>query len=150
MVEVSPYAMGKSMTSNSEYLKYQPKLYRRRTPIFWWVHKWAYIKFITRELTSVFVASYALVLLFQIRALTRGPETYAIFLAWLKTPLSIMLHAIAFLFVVFHSITWFNLAPKASVLRLGRRHVPGIVIAGLNYLAWIVFSVMIVWIILAA
>lgn len=150
MVEIHSHAVGKPMTFNAHYTKFQPKPYKIRIPIFWWVHKWAHIKFITRELTSVFVASYAIVLLFQIRALAQGPEAYANFLAWLKTPVSIVFHAIAFLFVVFHSITWFNLAPKALVLRLGNNRVPDMVIAALNYLAWGICSIVIAWIMLRA
>ena len=138
------------MTHNTQYSKYHPKWYRTPMPIFWWVHKWAHTRFILRELTSVFVAFYALVLLFQIRALTQGPEAYANFLAWLKTPVSIVLHVIAFFFVVFHSVTWFNLAPKALVLRLGKKRVPDAVITALNYIAWGVFSTVIAWIMLTA
>lgn len=154
MVEIYSHAMGSgtltwrkiTMTDNADYSRYNPKSYYTRMPIFWWVHKWTHIKFITRELTSVFVASYAIVLLFQIRALAQGPEAYANFLALLKTPVSILFHTIAFLFVLFHSITWFNLAPKALVLRLGNNRVPDMVIAALNYVAWGVFSALIAWV----
>ena len=140
--------MGKPMTS--EYSKYQPTLYRTRVPIFWWVRKWVHVRFITRELTSVFVGAYAIVLLFQIRALTQGADAYASFLEWLKNPVVIIFHGIAFLFVVFHSITWFNLAPKALVLRFGKKRIPNFVIVTLNYLAWGVCSMMITWILLKA
>jgi fumarate reductase subunit C len=136
------------MPHNSRYTKHHPKWHRERTPIFWWVHKWVHFRFITRELTSVPVALYALVLLFQIRALAQGPEAYASFLAWLKTPFSIALHAIAFLLVLFHSLTWFNLAPKALVIRIGKKRIPGGVIAASNYVAWVVFSVAIAWMML--
>ena len=137
-----------AMPQNPQYIKYHPKWYRARIPILWWVHKWAYLRFILRELTSVSVAFFALVCLFQIRALTQGPEAYEIFTAWLKGPVSIALHIVAFLFVVFHSVTWFNLAPKALVLHLGVKRVPGTVIVVLNYIAWVVFSAVIVWLML--
>ena len=116
-------------------------------PIFWWVHKWQNVKFITRELTSIFVAAYVVILLFHLHALRHGPEAYSIFLAWLKTPFSIVLHGFAFLFVMFHSLTWFNLAPKAMVIRLGEKRIPGFLIAALNYGAWIVLSVAILWVV---
>ncbi len=123
-----------------------PPPYQTRTPIFWWTSKWSYIKFITRELTSVFVAGYAVVLLFQLRALLHGPEAYINFLAWLRTPFSIAFHAIALLFVTFHSITWFNLAPKALVVRFGKKTVPGFLIALSNYAAWLVLSAINAWV----
>jgi fumarate reductase subunit C len=137
------------MAHNPHYSKYRPRWYRARVPIFWWVHKWTYARFILRELTSVFVALYALVLLFHIRALAQGPEAYASFVVWLKTPGALAMHVIAFVFVVFHSITWFNLAPKALVLHLGKKRVPDAAIAALNYVAWGVVSVVIAWILLA-
>lgn len=133
---------------NPNYTKYHPRWYRKRMPIFWWVHKWTHVTFILRELTSVFVAFYALVLLLQIRALTQGPGAYANFLAWLETPVSIVLHAIALVSVVFHSVTWFNLAPKALVIRLGKKRIPGVVIATLNYIAWVALSSVVAWIML--
>jgi len=138
------------MTQNPNYTKYHPKWYRTRMPIFWWVHKWEHARFILRELTCLSVAFYALVLLFQIHALAQGPQAYENFVAWLKTPVSIILHVVAFLFVIFHSITWFNLAPKALVLRVRKRRIPDVVIAALHYMAWSVFSIAIAWIILTA
>jgi len=136
------------MSHYPRYKKYRPKIYRERMPIFWWVHKWVHVRFILRELTSVFVAFYALVLLFEVRAVTQGPEAYASFLAWLQTPTAIVLHAVAFVMVLFHSVTWFNLAPKALVVHVGKKRVPGAVIAGMNYAAWVVVSVVLAWIVL--
>ncbi len=136
------------MNQNLYYTKHHPKWYRKRMPIFWWVHKWVHTRFILRELTSVPVALYALVLLFQIRALMRGPEAYVNFLAWLKTPGSIVLHVIALLFVLFHSVTWFNLAPRALVIHIGKKRIPDVVIVVSNYVAWLVFSAAIGWLIL--
>ena len=94
------------------------------------------------------VAFYALVLLFQIRALTQSQQAYTSFLELLKTPVSIVLHGIAFLFLLFHTVTWFNLAPKALALRLGKKRVPDQAIKALNYIAWIFLSSLIAWIML--
>jgi len=150
MVEIVSLALGRTVTRNSQYFKFHPELFGTRTPIFWWVHKWTHVRFILRELTSVAVALYALVLVFHIRALSQGPEAYEVFLAWLRTPLPIVLHTIALVFVVFHSVTWFNLAPRALVIRIGEKRVPDVVIAALNYVAWICVSAVIGWTLLTA
>ena len=118
-------------------------------PIFWWVHKWVHMRFILRELTSVFVAFYAIMLLLHVRSLAAGPEAYEAFLAWLQTPLAVALHVVALVMVLFHSISWFNLAPKAMVVQVGGRRIPGWLIAGANFAAWGVFSVVMAWILLA-
>ena len=137
------------MSHYPRYKKYRPRVYSKRMPIFWWVSKWPHTRFILRELTSVFVAFYAIVLLLHVRSLAAGPEAYANFMAWLQTPLALALHTVALVMVLYHSITWFSLAPKAMVLRVGSKRIPGWAIAGANFAAWGVFSAALAWIILA-
>lgn len=133
------------MNDNRIHTVYHPRWYRRNMPIFWWVRKRQYSQFILRELTSIFVAGYAIIYLFELRAISDGPEAYAIFLELLKSPISIIFHLVGLLFVVYHSITWFNLSPKALVVRIGGVRVPDKVIASMNYLAWIGLSAVLLW-----
>jgi succinate dehydrogenase subunit C len=133
------------MSARAQYTLYHPKWYRRPVSVWWWLENWSYTKFVLRELTSVFVAFLAVIILWQLRALVAGPEAYAQFMARLQSPLFLALHVVAFFFVLFHAITWFNLAPKAMVLRLGGKRVPDFVIVALNYLAWFVASVAVAW-----
>ena len=60
----------------------------------------------------------------------------------------IFFNGIAFAFVLYHSITWFNLAPKAMVLKVGKTKVPDWMIAGANYGAWFAASGFIAWMVL--
>ncbi|HWW93229.1 MAG TPA: fumarate reductase subunit C [Vicinamibacteria bacterium] len=136
------------MSSPARYTPYHPKWYRRRVSVWWWLETGSYTSFVLRELTSVFVAIFAVVMLWELRALAQGPAAYATFLARLKTPPFLALHALAFLFVVFHSITWFNLAPKAMAVRFRGKRVPDLVVAGLNYGAWLFLSVVVAFILL--
>jgi fumarate reductase subunit C len=115
---------------------------------YWWLWRWAYLKFIVRELSSVFVAYFVVLLLLMLRALSVGPESYVAFQQWLKTPGIITLNVVSLFFVLFHTITWFNLAPRAIVVRVRGRRVPDPVIAGSNYVAWLVVSVAVGWLIL--
>jgi len=128
------------MSAGPDYTLYHPRWYRRRVSVWWWLQNRAYTGFVLRELTSVFVAFFALVSLWQVRALVQGPDAYAAFLARLGTPLFLVLHGVAFLFVLFHAVTWFNLAPKALVVRLRGKRVPDRVIVGTNYAAWLLLS----------
>jgi fumarate reductase subunit C len=137
-------------TEPHHYTLYHPRWYRRRVSVWWWLQNRTYAGFVLRELTSVFVAFFALVLLWQLRALAEGPEAYAQFLARLGTPLFLVLHAVTFVAVLFHSITWFNLAPRAMVVRLRGKRLPDQVVVGANYAAWIVLSVVIAVILLRA
>jgi len=96
------------------------------------------------------VAFFAVLMLAQIRAVSRGPEAYAQFLAWMKTPLFLALNAVTLAFVLFHAVTWFNLAPKAMVMRVRGKRVPDWVVAASNYLAWAFLSGAVAFFILRA
>ena len=134
------------MSAGARYTLYHPQWYRRRVSVWWWLQSWRYTKFVLRELTSVFVAYFAVVALWKLRAIAAGPDAYARFLARMESPLFVGLNAMALLFVLFHSITWFNLAPKAMVVRLAGKRVPDWLIQAMNYLAWAVVSVGAVWV----
>lgn len=130
------------------YTEFHPRWYRQRVSTYWWLWRWPYLKFILRELSSVSVAFFVFITLLQLRALHRGSEAYAAFQQWLRSPLLLVLHLIAFLFVVFHTVTWFNLAPRAMAVRIRGKRVPDVLIAGPNYVAWLVISVLVGWILL--
>jgi fumarate reductase subunit C len=133
------------MINPTEYL---PKSYHAPVSTYWWLTRWAYLKFILREGSSVFVAWIVVVTLLQIRALTRGPADYAEFQKWLQNPLVLALNAVSFLFVIFHAVTWFNLAPKAMAIRVGGKRLPDLAIAAPNYVAWAAISATVAWILL--
>jgi len=120
-----------------------------RPPRFnwWWGHR-AYSLFMLRELTSVFIGAYAVLLLVLVRRLAQGRDAYEGYLQFLSSPWMVVFHVAALAAALYHSITWFGLAPKAMTVRLGDRRVPGVVIVGANYAAWIVISVILAWIVL--
>lgn len=136
------------MNAELRHTPYHPRWYRRRVSVWWWLKNPAYALFVVRELTSVAVAYFALLMLWQIRALTAGPDAYAAFLERMRSPGLLALNALAFVSLLFHSVTWFNLAPKAMVLRLGGRRVPDLLVAGANYAAWAIFSAGVVFVLL--
>ena len=150
MVQVCAAPVGDKVTSAGPYTRFHPKWYRRRVSVWWWLSSWRYTKFALRELSSVFVAFFAGVTLWQLLALGQGPQAYGQFVGRLQSPWFVVLHAISFLFVLFHGVTWFNLAPKAMVVRLGGKRVPDAVIVGLNYFAWLALSGAVVWFVLGA
>jgi fumarate reductase subunit C len=138
------------MTEPINYSDYHPRWIRRRTSTYWWLGSLSYLAFILRELSSIFVAWFVVYLLMLIRAIGQGEGGYQDFLAWSANSLVLLLNVVSFLFIVFHAITWFNLAPKAMVVRVGTTHVPGFVIVGSNYLAWAGASALILWLLLGA
>jgi fumarate reductase subunit C len=128
--------------------EYVPKSYHAPVSTYWWLARWPYLKFILRELSSVFVAWGVILTLLQINAITHGPAAYAEFQQWLRSPFILALNAVSFLFVMFHAVTWFNLAAKAMTIRVRGKRLPGVAISTPNYIAWVVISAAVAWILL--
>jgi fumarate reductase subunit C len=130
------------------YTLYHPKWYRTRVSTYWWLQRWANLRFVLREISSIFVAWFVLITLLQIHALSRGPQAYEEFQTWMKNPLLIALNVISFFFVVFHTLTWFSLAPRAMAIRVRGNRVPEFLISSANYAAWLVVSGVVAWFLL--
>jgi fumarate reductase subunit C len=101
-----------------------------------------------RELSSVFVAWAVVFVLLLAHAVGRGEQAYREFLDWADSPWIVALNVVTLAFLVYHAVTWFNLTPKAMVVRLRGRRVPGIAIAGQAYAAWVVVSAFVTWLVL--
>lgn len=138
------------MTRNPTYTRYHPTPYRRRMPIFWWLGKAAYTKFIVRELTSLAVAYGAVLLLLLAGTAARGPEAYEAVLGWLRRPWVVGVNLLAMLALLFHTVTWLNLAPKALVAKVGGRRLSDRMVIAAHYVAWIAASALVVWGLLGA
>jgi len=136
------------MSTQAAPAEFHPRWFRKRVSTWWWLGEWHYLKFILRELSSIAVAWFVVLTLFQLRALLHGAEAYARFTLRLQSPLMIALNAIAFCFVLFHTITWFNLAPRAMPVRMGGKRVPEFLVAAPNYALWVVVSVFVGWLLL--
>jgi fumarate reductase subunit C len=127
------------------YTDYHPRWLRRHVSTYWWLEKPVYFAFILRESTCLFVAWFAIYLLLLINALVDGPAAYQEFMAWSATPWMILLNVVSFALIVFHTITFFDAAPQALVVHLGRTRVPGQLVLLGHYAAWIAASVVVVW-----
>ena len=122
--------------------------YLRPVPNTWWLKRKPYILFMIRELTSVFVAGYCIFLLVLVYKLAQGADTYGNLMVALKSPTSVTLHLITLAFVLYHTITWFNLTPKILVLYRGEERIPQELVAGTFYAVWVVVSVIVAWLVL--
>jgi len=104
--------------------------------------------FVIRELTSVFVAWSVVFLFLMIRAVSRGDPEYQRFLGLSRTPWMLALNVVTLCLVVFHTITWFSVAPQAMVVRLRGRRVPGRLILLAHYAAWVVLTALVAFVVL--
>ena len=120
-------------------------LYHPKMSSTWWLHRPAYVRFMLRELSSVFIAIFLVVLLVQLHQLSRGPAAYAAFVEKLRSPGWIAFHVVALAFALYHSVTWLNLVTVVQVVRLGERQVPPRLVAAGAFAAWGVVSLVILF-----
>jgi fumarate reductase subunit C len=126
----------------------QPRRYRPPVSRLWWLRRTSYLLFVLRELSSVFVAWFVVYLLLLVRAVYAGSGAYRQFLEWAASPWVVVLNFVALAFVVLHAVTWFNLAPRALVVRLQGQRVPSWMVAAGHFAAWAVVSAAVAWIVL--
>lgn len=117
--------------------------YRAPRDMLWFARTRGYAVFVLRELTSVLVAWTMVYLLMLIDAITGG--TLPEFAALAARPWMIALNVVALAATAFHAITFLNLAPKATVVRLDGWRVPAWMIQGGNHSAWLAISVLIAY-----
>ena len=122
--------------------------YRRAMPQTWWLRNRAYFLFMVRELTSIPIAIYLILLLLMLRKLAAGRQAYEAYLRFLATPGMVAFHLLALAAALFHAVTWINITPKVLAVRVGENRVPAALVAGVNYAAWIVVSILIAWIVM--
>ena len=108
----------------------------------WWRRDPFFVRYMIREASSFFVAGYALVLLWGLWALQRGPNAYDAWLEALRHPLMVLFHVVALAFVSYHAYTWWQVAPKTMpTVRLGGREISQARISAGGWAAWAVASV---------
>lgn len=132
------------------YTEYHPRWYRPRMSTYWWLQRRTYLLFILRELSSVFVAWFVVFLLLIARAVGQGEQEYQRFLDWAGNPWVVLLNVVALAFVLLHAVTWLNLTPKAMVVRLAGRRVPGSWIAASAYATWVIASAVVAWLVVGS
>lgn len=115
----------------------------------WFLETRGYRKFMIRELTSVFIAGYLLFLLVWLYRLSQGPQQYETMRQALRSPVAVTLNLLVLAAALYHSITWFNITPKITPVRIGEERVPDILVAlGMGYVPWLLFSALVLWIVL--
>lgn len=117
-------------------------------PVLWWTRRWGHIRFIARELTSLAVGYMAVLLILLCRSALRGEEAFGQFTERLQATPLVVWHMAVLCALAYHSITWFNLAPKAMIIKVGRARIPDAMILGGNYAGWIAISLLVLWFIM--
>ena len=125
---------------------FHPRWLRRQVSTYWWLHSRSYFLFILRETSCLFVAWTVAVILLMVRAVAQGPAAYQAFLAWLASTPILLLNAVSVAFLVLHAVTFFDAAPRALVVHVGRKRIPAAVVTASHYAAWLAASLVTFWV----
>ena len=110
----------------------------------WWRRNPYFKRYMIREASSVFLGTYAIILLVGLLRLSQGEAAYEGWRAALSSPVSILFHWLALLTVGYHAFTWWQVAPKtAPDIRVGGRPMPESLITAGGLLATLGASVLI-------
>ena len=78
----------------------------------WWRKNPFFIEYMVHEGTAFFVAAYALILLVSLVYLGQGEVAWNRWLAFLTSPLSILIHVVLLAGFLYHTWTWFHIMPR--------------------------------------
>ncbi|VYU49195.1 fumarate reductase subunit FrdC [Metakosakonia massiliensis] len=108
------------------------KPYVRPMPSTWWKTLPFYRFYMLREGTAIAAVWFSVELIYGLFALKHGPESWAGFVSFLQNPIVVILNLIALAAALLHSKTWFELAPKATIIIVKDEKLsPGPIIKGL-------------------
>lgn len=109
----------------------------------WWLRKKTYLSYMMREVSSLFIGAFSLMMVWGIYRFSQGEAAYT---AWSNSlwSYSFLLSIIMFIFAVYHSFTWFLVTPKAMPLKIAGKRIPGVIIIAAHLLLWLFCSIF-VW-----
>ncbi len=120
--------------------------YIRPTPRFsWWLRKNTYLSYMMREVSSLFIGTFTLMMVWGLYQFSQGEIAYTAWSNGLWNDLFI-LSLVIFAFSVYHSFTWFLVTPKAMPIKMSGKRVSGSIIIGAHLLLWFLCSLF-VWLI---
>ncbi|HEU5294876.1 MAG TPA: fumarate reductase subunit C [Burkholderiaceae bacterium] len=82
----------------------------------WWRRDPFFVRYMIREATALAVLVYAIVLMVGVVRLAQGEAAFNGWLQALRSPLSLLLHAVLLVSFVVHAHSWFEIMPKTMPL----------------------------------
>ena len=111
----------------------------------WYFRQPRYLRYMSREVTCIFIGAFALLLLCAVWRLSQGQAAWESFLAALEGPWSALGLLVILVFAVHNTTSWFNVTPKAMPVQIGEEFVPGRFIVAAHYVAWILASLLVLY-----
>ena len=77
----------------------------------WWKKNPYFVEYMIHESTALFVAADVFILLVGVVRLSQGEAAWNIWLAALKSPLSVVCHLVLLAGAIYHTYSWFKILP---------------------------------------
>ena len=108
----------------------------------WWRRDPFFARYMVREATAVAVLVYAIVLALGVVCLAQGEAAWNGWLAALRSPWSLLLHAVLMLAMAVHARSWFEIMPKTMpMIFIGGRRLAARTITRLGWAATLLASI---------
>lgn len=111
----------------------------------WWLGASRYRRYMVRELTSLFIGAFAFALIVGLWRLSQGAQAFSAWLDAMHSPAGLAFNGITLAAALYHSVTWFNVAPKAISVRIGTFKLPDSIISGAHYAGWLLVSILVLF-----
>lgn len=109
----------------------------------WWRRDPFFVRYMAREATALAVLAYAIVLTAGLVCLARGEAAWNGWLQALRSPWSLLLHAVLLLAMVVHAKSWFEIMPKTlPIMIIGGRRLAASTITRGGWAACLVVSIL--------
>lgn len=109
----------------------------------WYFKHPRYMRYMSREVTCIFIGAFALLMLCLLERLSAGQAAYEHFLSSLRTPGMVFGLLLILAFAVHNATSWFNVTPKALPVQIGEEFLPGKYIVAAHYAGWIIASLLV-------
>lgn len=113
----------------------------------WWLKRPGYFWFMVRELTSLAVLAYTVLMIWGLWSVATTAAFSSVY-DFLTSPLSVWLHGVILALALFHTGTWIALTPKVLVLFNDDEPIEPDVISGANGILFLAVSGVLLWLVL--
>lgn len=112
--------------------------YVREVPRFsWWLKKQVYSGYMMREASCIAIAVYCGLLIVGLLRLAQGEAAYQAYLEAMRSPIGLVVQIVIVVFALYHTVTWFKLAPKGiPPMRVRGERIQARAIVAAHYVGW--------------
>jgi len=110
----------------------------------WWRRDPFFVRYMVREATAIAVLVYAIVLTVGVVRLAQGEAAFNGWLQALRSPASLLLHAVLLVSMIVHAHSWFEIMPKTMpIIFVGGRRLAAQTIQRAGWVATVVVTVLV-------